>query len=605
MIFYDYFSQIPELNHENFRSRKRTRNPQNHKEAKRKKLVQRGDEHVSKSGSVFKQKVFTAQEKCKCKRNCIKNIDVVRQEEIFGEYYQFENWSKKQLFLRSLVKSVEPKRKIVPIIPLKKQTVTHSYFLNDSDGKTHQVCLEFLTNCLQIHKSKMIRAANSIISNPNADEKRGGYRNKDASIVDIAFLKSFISKFPCYESHYRPSKSTSTAKYLNPSLNIIKMYRGYFSLCRTKKKKALSAWMFRHIFNTQFNLRFARLKVDTCNTCDKLNTLLKCSNANEHDKWQTEKEEHLNLVHKYKMLFDKTIENAKNDEENTEVLTFDLQRALEMPRLTTNVAFYKRQLWLYNLCIYDEKRRIGYMYVWPESTASRGAQEIGACLIRHFRKTLPPNTKRLILNSDSCYGQNRNIKLAMMLKQFIDSWAYPDLNSFEQRYFIVGHSYNSCDRCFGLIEREAKITENVFTPPHWMTIMRKAKLSNPKFVVTKMRKEDFVSSKPLENLIVNRKKSTIGNKISWNRFQNIMYERENPFILNIKEFSENEAPTIEISLQKRGSLTQLRDVSLPLLYPNGRPIDKKKYDDLKELMKFVPKKHRSFFKSLKFVEEIE
>lgn len=124
--------------------------------------------------------------------------------------------------------------------------------------------------------------------------------------------------------------------------------------------------------------------------------------------------------------------------------------------------------------------------------------------------------------------------------------------------------------------------------------MRKAKLANPKFVVTKMRKEDFVSSKPLENLIVNREKSTIGNKIYWNRFQNIMYERENPFILNIKEFSENEAPTIEISLQKRGSLTQLRDVSLPLLY-----------DDLKELMKFVPKKHRSFFKSFKFVEEIE
>lgn len=114
--------------------------------------------------------------------------------------------------------------------------------------------------------------------------------------------------------------------------------------------------------------------------------------------------------------------------------------------------------------------------------------------------------------------------------------------------------------------------------------MRKAKLANPKFVVTKMPKEDFVSSKPLENLIVNRKKSTIGNKIFWNRFQNIMYERENPFILNIKEFSENEAPTIEISLQKRGSLTQLRDVSLPLLY-----------DDLKKLMKFVPKKHRSFF----------
>ena len=45
------------------------------------------------------------------------------------------------------------------------------------------------------------------------------------------------------------------------------------------------------------------------------------------------------------------IQNASND---TMVLTVDLQKVLETPSLTTNIAFYKRQLSMYNLCIANE-----------------------------------------------------------------------------------------------------------------------------------------------------------------------------------------------------------------------------------------------------------
>lgn len=243
------------------------------------------------------------------------------------------------------------------------------------------------------------------------------------------------------------------------------------------------------------------------------------------------------------------------------------------------------------------------MYIWPESMASRGAQEIGACLMRHLRERLPANTKELILNSDSCYGQNRNIKLALILKKFIDSWPHPGLNSIEQRYFIVGHSYNSCDRCFGLIENQKKRTEDIFTPIHWINVMRRAKKTDPKFIVTEMRKKDFVSSKPLENSIVNRKKSIAGEKISWNDFQTIKYDRDSPSILKFKTFDLNETPTHNISLTKEGILTKFGNVKLPILYPNGRPIDKKKFDDIMELLKYVPKEHHAFFKTLKFIDK--
>lgn len=552
-----------------------------------------------KSGRIIKGKKFQYQENCKCKDNCARKIDGRRQEDIFKEFYHFENWSKKTIFLRSLIKSVESKEKVVPIIPLRPKKKWYSYYLNDGNGITYQVCQMFLLKCLQISKATINRAANTIISNPNAVERRGGFRNKDANSNDILFLKAFIEKFPRYNSHYGSSKSK--VEYLNPSLNIIKMYREYCLICRASKKKVLTESMFRQIFNTKFNLRFTRPKVDTCKTCDKLTNRLKCCDPTEHDQLQKDKENHHTMVRKYKLIFDETIKNAKHGNDHIEVLTFDLQRVLEMPRLTTSIAYYKRHLCFYNLCIYDEIRQIGYMYVWPESVASRGSQEIAACLCRHFRERLPSNTKKVILYSDSCYGQNRNIKLALMLKKFIDSWPYFDLHSIEQHYFVVGHSYNSCDRCFGLIEKQKKVTENIFVPSHWINVIRQAKKTDPKFVVIQMHKEDFLTSKPLEKIITNRKKTIDGRKISWNKFQNIIYDRNSQFILKFKEFSQSDAPILQISLQKKNTSKKLADINLPLLYSNEREIDKNKYDDLQQLMDYVPTNYHEFFNTLKYV----
>lgn len=351
------------------------------------------------------------------------------------------------------------------------------------------------------------------------------------------------------------------------------MYREYCLKCTFKRKKPLSEWQFRNIFNTEFNLSFARLKVDTCRKCDMLNALSKShqkGSAKQIDSEQ-QKRTHLQLVQEIKSDFDETVENAKKTDDKTVVFTFDLQKALELPVLQTCEVYYARQLWLYNLGIYDEVHKTCYMYTWDESMASRGSQEIASCLHKHFEKFVPKDTQKIILRSDACSGQNRNIKMALMLKKFLSMWNYPDLSSIEQHFYISGHSYNSCDRSFALIEKQKKLTEEIYVPKHWINVITQAKKNEPKFVVVvEMSKKDFLSSKPLEEQITNRKKTTYGEKINWLMVHKIIYEKYSPFLLDLINYGTNSRVTI--SLQKKGTTEDFNSIELPNLYPQCREI---------------------------------
>lgn len=218
------------------------------------------------------------------------------------------------------------------------------------------------------------------------------------------------------------------------------------------------------------------------------------------------------------------------------------------------------------------------MYVWNETIASRGSQEIASCLYKHFTKYLPKDTQKLFLNSDACSGQNRNIKMSLMLKKMLCDWKHSDLTSIEQHFFMSGHSYNSCDRSFGLIEKQKQLTETIMLPEHWINIMKQAKKNEPKFVVVEMTKDDFLSSRPLEDQIINRKKTTSGEKINWLNVQKIIYEKFSPFMLDFVNYG-TDSP-ITISLQKKCSPEDFTSINLPHLFPEGREIAYPKYKDL-------------------------
>lgn len=263
------------------------------------------------------------------------------------------------------MKKVESERSaLLPILNAKNRNLTEEYSFVDENGvKQH-----FFIKCLQVTPSRIYSALKTLKHNPGACELRGAhpsYRKTDPN--DVEAVKGFIQAISCYESQY--GRSSSTKKYLSPEMNVIKLNRKYKNRIEFKNQtnikndKILSEYMFRHIFNTEFNLAFKRRKTDTCKLCDeyenRFRSFIVPAAAKEDIK--KEKEFHLTTVDNFK----KNVEDAIDSEDKITILTFDLEKTLS---IETNVTYYKRQLWTYNLCIYDEVYKKGISIAYFLST---------------------------------------------------------------------------------------------------------------------------------------------------------------------------------------------------------------------------------------------
>lgn len=192
------------------------------------------------------------------------------------------------------------------------------------------------------------------------------------------------------------------------------MYKAYQEWCVTKGYEQVKEYFYRLVFNTEFNLHFHVPRKDTCKNCDRYKQLIQVETDEETKRKLEEHNTHLDNAEKARENLRKDTLRAKNMDDFY-LITVDLQKALLFPTLTVSEAYYRRNMYCYNFGVHDCAKDLAYMYVWDEVEGSRGSQEIATCLRKHLQYAVRPNVKQVVIYSDACTGQNRNIKLSLSL----------------------------------------------------------------------------------------------------------------------------------------------------------------------------------------------
>lgn len=550
----------------------------------KKKLQHANKPYYTEKGRFVAAKNFLQDYQCNCARKCANLINEDKRKHIFDNFYKLANYDAQTAFIAAKVREIPVKRKRNKISD--KRSFTRTYCL-----ETFPVCKDFFMNTLRVSSKRINTALCKFRKGEIKDsrgEKQGGKNKLPEEVVHS--IISHIKKFPTYKSHY--CRAQTESRYLNFDITERKMYDLYKD---ENKDVKVSFTCYKNIFYKYFNLRRKPRIKDTCSLCDLYN--IKLQNALlEQDKEELKLTQNLHLesaeMARTQMKHD--FEMSKGNDK-LQTLTYDMEKTLPLPSIPTNLVFYKRQLWLYNEGVHCENK--GYCFIWKEGEAGRGAQEVGSCLRRFVELFLKQNTETLIMWSDSCGGQNRNIKIVLMLKHLL--CRHPTLKTIYFKFLISGHSYLPNDSDFSDIEKAIKLNQRIYTMQDYANIMKNCRRKTP-LVITEMKKEHFFSVADLEKEITNRKTDTNKEKISWLRTRVIKIEKEKPFSIFLK-YTHNENDDFhEVLLNKNPKrqppLAFKNDVEI--LWPNGKEISNKKLEDIKSLLPFIPKDAKSFYRNL-------
>ena len=523
-----------------------------------------------------------------CRYKCSEHFTEEVRMSIFSDFWSLghkqNGWDLQTSFIASCITKRIPKRHNRHAASQKNVSTTITL-------KNYRVCKQFFLCTLNISQKRFYNVVSKYReTGVSHTDQRGRHPPVNKLTEDtIDLVKEHINSFPKFISHYT-RKDNPNRKYLSPELNLSKMYILYKDFCSQRHAEPVKISKYRDIFNTQFNLSFHRPYTDTCSTCDILKIKMDSLEPDSEEKkvLLRDHEIHLRKVTAVKDLKSYATNLAKENPQSRRAICFDLQKTLPTPFLTCSKVYYLRQLWTYNLGIHDLATGIGNMYMWHEGEAAKGSQEVLSCLLKYI-ECLPSTVTHIDAFSDNCGGQNKNI---------VKFWTYivqhTHIKSVDHQFLVSGHSFMECDQDFALIEKSKRKLTNIFTPDDWIHFVGGV---SRKFIVVKMHPQDFKSISPMDSYM---KLNIVGlSKMQW-----LHFEKDQPYKMFYKEIYNQEFPFDIMDLKQKTTYgrpkVQPATVVLPNLHINPPKIKLPKYQNLMQLLPFVPPVHHKFYKDLSY-----
>ena len=316
---------------------------------------------------------------------------------------------------------------------------------------------------------KRLRTIQEKISkNTSADDQRGNKGDHNTKLTeDIKDLIILHCKsLPHRRSHYAHEKS-SLQYFLNSTLNLYTMYNlflEYYWSVTGLDNTPFSRSTYENFFNYHSNFSFQMPRTDVCNICyENENSGINNANIAAHKKKAAD---YFEL--KKKML----------SEKNVLCLEFDYAQNLPMPKIPVSDQFFKRLMWLYNFNVHVHNTEKSYMFLSPEGLHKKGGSSVCNFVLYVIEREFDSKKySKIYLFSDACGGQNRNY----MVVRFFSSLSAHLKTEIVYLYPVRGHSFNQCDRNFGMYTQKKKAAERIETQSSYVKIIESAR--NPPFII--------------------------------------------------------------------------------------------------------------------------
>lgn len=204
---------------------------------------------------------------CGCALRCYDRVERAQRQKLFDGFWKMGNFDVQNAYLCGCVKVINKKKHYTSKETSRRQ-FSRVYYINSS-GVSERICK---TAFLRIHGVSNGRLDRAIKGQQKQDgvpkqDQRGRHTpaNKTRE-EDLAVIRQHISSFPKYKSHYSRADSPQR-EYLSPDLSTAKMYALYREFCTSEGKQPLSEWMYRKVFNEEYNLAFGRCETEYVQSC--------------------------------------------------------------------------------------------------------------------------------------------------------------------------------------------------------------------------------------------------------------------------------------------------------------------------------------------------
>lgn len=142
------------------------------------------------------------------------------------------------------------------------------------------------------------------------------------------------------------------------------------------------------------------------------------------------------------------------------MLTMDLQKCLPTPYLTNGQSFYYRKLWTFNFTIMDSVPKESWCFMWDETVARRGGNEMASGIVKFFEQLNDRALKEVTVRSDNCAGQNKNIYLMMAYLWILSQ--KENIEVIKPQILIKGPHSHGSGRCSLYNRKREKENARVF-----------------------------------------------------------------------------------------------------------------------------------------------